>query len=276
MLAKKRKIGEILIENNFITKEVLNEALEYQKKFGSNITQYLVAYGYVTEEEVAKCITQQFGYPYLPLRAYDIPKQILKLVPSDTAEKYWLIPVDKIGNIITIVMADPFDEEALREVEKVTKCKVQPFVGILSDIIKAIERHYNISIEDVNLIRGSKAAPLFISTGAYKGLEHRKSIRLKANITVHFPAQDLYRKAKTKNVSRHGFLFESNNVLPIGSYVVLEIDLPKEFCPYPIAAVVQVLRVTPLQNKRFDIAVKTINLAKEDSDKIIKYALTLR
>jgi len=276
MLGKKRKIGEILIENNFITKEMLNEALEYQKKFGSNVTQYLIAYGYVTEEEMAKCITDQFGYPYLPLRAYDIPEQILKLVPSDTAEKYWLIPVDKIGDIITVVMSDPFDEEAIKEVEKVTGCKVQPFVGILSDIVKAIEQHYDICIEDVNLIRDSKAAPLFISTETYKGLERRKSIRLKANITVHFPAQNLYRKAETKDISRHGFLFESNNILPTGSYLVLEINLPEEFSPRPIAAVVQVLRVTPLENKRFDIAVKTINLAKEDADKIIKHAMMLK
>ena len=276
MQGKKRKIGEILIDNNFITREILSEALEYQKKFGSNVTQYLIAYGYVTEEEVAKCITLQFGYPYLPLRAYDIPKQILKLVPSDTAEKYWLIPVDKIGSIITVVMADPFDEEAIKEVEKITKCKVQPFVGILSDIIKAIERHYNIYIEDISLISDSKAVPLFISTKTYKGLEHRKSIRLKANITVHFPAQNLYRESKTKDVSRHGFLFESNNILPVGSYVVLEINLPEEFSPYPIAAVVQVIRVTPLANKKFDIAVKTINLARDDADRIIKYALTLK
>jgi len=274
MLSKKRKIGEILIENNFITEEALNEALEYQKKFGNSITQYLVAYGYITEEDVARCITQQFGYPYLPLRAYDIPDQIIKLVPSDLAEKYWLIPVDKIGNIITVVMADPFDEDAIKEVEKITGCKVQPFVGILSDIIKAIERHYDISIEDTNLIKGSKITPLFISTETYKGLEHRKSIRLKTDITVHFPVQDLYRKSRTKNVSRHGFLFESHNILPIGSYVVLEIDLPTKFNPSPIAAVVQVVRITPLENKRFDIAVKTVNMAKEDSDKIIKYAVT--
>ncbi len=273
MLAKKRKIGEILIENNFITQKMLDEALAYQKKFGGSITQYLIAYGYVTEENVAKCLSQQFGYPYLPLRAYDIPKDIIKLVPSDIAERYWLIPVDKIENIITVVMADPLDEDAIKEIEEKTHCKAQPFVGVLSDIIKAIEHYYGVAIENTDLAKSGKSAPLFISTKMYKGLEHRKSIRLKARVTIHFPAQDLYKKSQTKDISMHGFLFESQNILPIGSFLVLEIDLPPEVSPYPIAAVVQVIRVVPLPNKRFDIGVKTINMSKDDAEKIVSYAL---
>jgi len=272
MLSKRRKIGEILIENGFITKRILDEALEYQKKYGGNITQYLVAYSYVTEEDVAKCLTQQFGYPYLPLRAYDIPSHIIELIPANVAERYWLIPADRIENIITVVMVDPLDEKAIEEVEKITSCKVQPFVGILSDIIKAIERYYSIYIENRELMREGAIAPLFISAGAYKGLEHRRSIRLSTRIAVHFPAQDLYKSSETKNVSMHGFLFESPNILPVGSFVV-EINLPSEFSPYPIAAVMQVVRAIPLENKKFDIAVKTINMSRDDADRIIRYAL---
>lgn len=273
MLSKRRKIGEILIENNFITKDILDKALEYQSNYGGNITQYLIAYGYVTEEDMAKCVSKQFGYPYLPLRAYDIPPQIIKLVPYDIAAKYWLIPVDRIGPILTVVMADPLDEDAVKDVEKVTGCDVQPFVGILSDIINAIEHYYNVPIQRKDAIKGGRRAPLFISTNAYKGLEHRKSIRLKAKIEIHFPAQDLYKKSETKDISLHGFLFESQNILPIGSFVVLEIDLPKEFSPHPIAVVVQVVRVVPLADKRFDIGAKTISMLKEDVDKVMRYAL---
>ena len=276
MATKKHKIGEILIDNNFIAREMLDEALEHQKKFGGNITQYLIAYGYIKEEDLAKCISQQFGHPYLPLRAYDIPREIIELVPSSVAERYWLIPVDKIENIITIVMANPLDEEAIKEVEAITRCTVQPFVGIFSDIIKAIEHYYNISIEDESLKKDKKAAPLFIYTKNYAGLEHRRSVRIKTNIEVHFPAQDVYKKAATKDVSMHGLLFESQNILPIGSYIVLEIDLPKDHSPYPIAAVVQVVRVMPLANKRFDVAVKIVKMEKDDADKTIRYAMSAR
>lgn len=273
MAGKSKRIGEILIENNLITKQALDMALEHQKKYGGNITQYLIAYDFIKEEDLAKCISIQFGYPYLPLRTYDIPKEIIKLIPANIAEKYWLIPVDRIGNILTVVMADPLDDKAIEEVEKITSCAVQPFVGILSDIVKAIEHYYEIYIDNAELKKGKSKAPLFISTKEYAGFEHRKSIRIKADIMVHFPVQDTYKKSETKNVSMHGFLFESANALPIGSYIIMEIDLPEGFNPYPIAAVVQVVRVVPLSNKRFDIGVKMVNIPKEDADKIIRYAI---
>ena len=98
----RRKIGEILIANGLITKKALDEALAHQKLHGGNVTQYLIAHDYLKEEDLAKCISVQFGYPYLPLRAYDIPANIIKLVPVEIVKKYWLIPVDKIQNIITV------------------------------------------------------------------------------------------------------------------------------------------------------------------------------
>ena len=271
----KRKIGEILIANKFITREMLAKALEYQKNFGGNVTQFLINAGYVTEESVAKCVSEQFGYPYLPLKTYDIPDQIIKLIPHTIAAKYWLIPIDKLGELITIVMADPSDEEAIKEVEELTHCTAQPFVGIISDILKAIEQNYKIHISAEISLNQGKEAPLFLSTDkAYKGIDQRKSIRINANITVHFPAQELYKKSETKNVSKHGFLFESNVMLPVGSYIVLAIDLPEKFSPHPIAAVGQVVRVIPLDNKKFDIAVKTIKIHDEDIEKVIKYAVS--
>lgn len=271
MKPKKKKIGEILLENKFITREILDEALEYQRKFGGGVTQYLVTYGYIDEEVLAKCVSEQFSFPYLPLGIYNIPDEVVKLVPLEISEKYWLMPVDRMGDILTVVMADPLDTAAIEEIEKVTGYRVQQFVGVLSDIIKSIERYYNITIEDKRL-KKDKAPFLFIDTKAYEGLERRKSVRLTANIEVHFPMQDLYKKSKAKNISLNGFLFESENILPFGSYIALEINLPEEFSAIPIACIVQVVRVIPLKNKKFDIGAKLIKIPAEDARAIMKYA----
>ena len=144
-------------------------------------------------------------------------------------------------------------------------------MGIFSDIIKAIEHYYNVVIHDKKLKR-EKEAPLFIDTRAYKGFERRKSVRIKAKVDIHFPIQEFYKKSKTKDISLHGFLFEAENILPLNSYITIQIDLPEEFSAVPIAAVVQVARVIPLKNKKFDIGVKLINIPKENIGTLIKYA----
>ena len=270
----KRKIGEILIANGLITRKILDEALAHQKLNGGNVAQYFITNGYLKEEDLAKCISVQFGYPYLPLRAYDIPENIIKLVPVAIVKKYWLIPVDKIQHIITLVMADPFDEEALNEVEKATGCKVQPFVGILSDILKAIEKYYGINVGYEELKKTGEAVPLFIAEEKYIGVERRRSLRICAKITVHFPLQNEYKKSETKDVSMHGLFFESTNMLPIGSVLVMDVELPKDVNPYPIPVVVKVIRTIALPNKSFDIGVEIIKAAREDLEKIINYALS--
>lgn len=275
MIPHKKKIGEILIENALITKDMLDEALSHQKKYGGNITQYLISSGKIDENKLAMCISTQFGCPYLPLWAYDIAPEIIALIPFNAAEKYWLVPLDKIGNIITIVMADPFDEGAIGEVERITGCKVQPFVGILSDIIKAIERYYNAKISGSGLKKTKGTAPLFIDTKGYAGVERRRSVRINAKISVHFPIQDEYKRTKTKNVSMHGLLFESRSAFPIDAYIILDIELPKEVNPYPIAAIAQVKRVIPIGEKGYDIGVELVKIPKDDLDKIMRYAMSI-
>ena len=269
----KKKIGEILLKYNFITKDILDAAVEYQKQYGGSITQYLLFYGYINESQLTQCLCTQFGIPYLPLASYDIPEEIIKLVPVDIAEKYWVIPVNKQGNFLMVVMADPLDTNAAKKVEEVTGLKVMPFVGIFSEIIAALEVYYNIIIKQKES-ESKKTIPFFIDTKTYKGLERRDAVRFKTRIDVSFPAEDHYKKSVIKNVSRGGFLFNSDSALPIGSLVTLEIHLPREFSPLPIAVITQVVRVTLLADNKFEIAVKTIKISKQELATIIDYAST--
>jgi len=275
-----KNIGEVLIENKIISKEVLAKALQYQAVNGGNLTQFLVHEGYIKEEDIVKCISSQFGYPYLPLAAYDVPRSVLKTVPSYLAEKYWLVPIDKIGNLLTVVMANPLDVEAVSAIEKETGCNVQPFVGMRSDIAKAIERLYNITMDDRLFKKDKKDAPLVLESLKAPGLENRRALRIRSKIGIHFTqpgAKDMagYKDAETKDVSRYGFLFESPNILPVGSYLMMKVDLPDSISTASVNAVAQVVRVIPLENKKFDIAVKVITMPKGAADKVIKHAMDM-
>ena len=176
---KDMRAGEILTESHLITTEILDEALEYQIKYGGNTTQYFLKYGFVTEEELVHAISSLTGCPYLALGAHDIPREIIGLVSAYIAEKYWLIPVDKISDVLTVVMSNPCDERVIQEIELMTHCRVQPFVGFASDIAQAIERHYHVDVNDKALERERRIAPLFIREKSYRGLERRKTKRIK-------------------------------------------------------------------------------------------------
>jgi len=137
-----KRIGELLIERGVITTEELEKALAYQRQNGELIGQILIKLGLATEERIAQALTAQYGFPYLPLDNYEIDEGLVALIPEATARQFCLIAIDRIGNALTLAMADPTNIKTIEEIELLTKCVVQAFVSTPSDITKALDKHY--------------------------------------------------------------------------------------------------------------------------------------
>ena len=137
-----KTIGQLLLEKGVIKQAHLDEALKIQKEKGGLLGQILAGLGYVTEEQIAQAITVQYGFPYLPLANYEMDESAIKMVPENVARQYCLIPIDKIGNTVTIAMADPLNVQAVEDIEMVTGCSIQIFVSTATDIKQAIDKFY--------------------------------------------------------------------------------------------------------------------------------------
>ncbi len=137
-----KRIGEVLIERAVITRDQLDLALAKQKEEGGILGQILIQLGYVNETEIALALTAQYGFPYLPLESYEIDKSVMATVPVAIAKQYCLIPIDRIGNALTLAMADPTNVKAIEDVEALTHCVVQTFVSTPSDIRRAVDKYY--------------------------------------------------------------------------------------------------------------------------------------
>ena len=137
-----KRLGEVLLERGIIDRKKLEQALAHQKEHGGLMGQVLIQLGYTTEEEVALALTAQYGFPYLPLDNYELDGGLTSVIPEDVARQYCLIPIDRIGNALTLAMSDPSNVKAIEEVELLTKCVVQTFVSTPTDILKAIGKYY--------------------------------------------------------------------------------------------------------------------------------------
>lgn len=138
-----KQLGELLIERGILNETQLVEALGLQKERGGGlIGEILVELGYVKEEDIAQALTVQYGFPYLPLSNYDIDPGVISIIPARLARQYLIVPIDKIGNNLTIAMSNPLNIQAIEDVELLSGCSVQTFVTTSSDIKKAIEKYY--------------------------------------------------------------------------------------------------------------------------------------
>src|SRR3989338_5757658 len=137
-----KQLGELLLEKGIINNAQLEKALKVQKERGGLIGQILVMLGFAKEEEIAKVLTVQYGFPYLPLENYEINAEAIKLIPENVARQYNLIAIDKISDLLTIAMSNPLNIQAVEDIELATKCKVQVFVSTMTDVSNAIDKYY--------------------------------------------------------------------------------------------------------------------------------------
>lgn len=137
-----KQLGELLVERGIINQRQLDKALAAQQEKGGLIGEILVGLGFAREEDIAQSLTAQYGFPYLPLSNYDINPEITSIIPGRVARQYLLIPIDKIGNNLTISMSNPLNIQAVEDVELLSACSVQTFISTSSDIKRAIEKYY--------------------------------------------------------------------------------------------------------------------------------------
>ena len=142
-----KKLGEILIEHGSISATQLQEALDRQKKEPHRfVGELLIDMGYVTEEDIVVALATQFSIPYLPVANFTLNETVSGLIPIDLIREHICLPIDRIGNLLMVVMADPTDERAIQHIEEMTKCKVQVFVATPAEIISVIQQNYKINM----------------------------------------------------------------------------------------------------------------------------------
>lgn len=134
----KELLGQVLVQGGIITPEQLNKALQTQKEQGGLIGEILTELGFASEEDIVQALAVQHDVPYLPLANYEIDSELTKLIPESLARKYDILPVDKMGDILTVVMANPLDERVTDEVGVLTKCKIEVFISTYREIREAI------------------------------------------------------------------------------------------------------------------------------------------
>ena len=145
----RRLIGEILVERELISPVQLQQALAVQKGDASRpyLGEVLTNLGYVTEIDIVTALVVQCNLPYIAVTKHIIDKDIARLIPADIARRDRLVPLDKIGNILSVVMQNPLDERMRREVEALTGCCIATFISTRSEIDQALARLYPLSRE---------------------------------------------------------------------------------------------------------------------------------
>jgi type IV pilus assembly protein PilB len=139
------RIGELLIKEKRITQEQLQEAVNHQRQHGGKLGFNLVKLGFVKDEEITALLSKQYGVPSIALGQFEIDSSVIKLVPSETAQKYQVVPLSRAGATLTIAMTDPTNVFAMDDIKFMTGYNVEPVVASETAVSEAILKYYAVA-----------------------------------------------------------------------------------------------------------------------------------
>ena len=139
-----QRIGDLLVKEKVITQEQLEKALRAQREAGpsSRLGSILIQMGFVSDEEVTNFLSRQYGVPAINLQYFEIDSSVVKLVPEETAKRYQILPLSRVGASLTIAMVDPTNVFAMDDIKFMTGFNIEPVVASESAILDAIDKAY--------------------------------------------------------------------------------------------------------------------------------------
>ena len=154
------RIGELVLKEKRITPAQLQEALSYQKANGGKLGMNLVKLGFVKDEEITALLSKQYGVASINLSQFEIDPSIIKLIPSETAHKYQIVPLSRSGATLTIAMTDPTNVFAMDDIKFMTGYNVEPVVASEIGVAEAIQRYYAAAAPRQSRDSGASSDPM--------------------------------------------------------------------------------------------------------------------
>ena len=143
-----KKLGELLVEREWVTRDQLTQALRHQQVFGGRLGTCLLELTLLSEDRLTKALSDQLGVPAVTqddLRV--IAENLTEQIPAKLACRIRAIPFERFGNALSVAIADVRDLQAQDELGFVTSKRLKIHVAPEVRILEALEKHYNCPAE---------------------------------------------------------------------------------------------------------------------------------
>ncbi len=137
-----KSLGEALIEQGWLTSKQLSDALQEQKRTGQKLGQILIDNNFVSDEQIAKVLAAQQNLPFIDLKRYSIQREKTRLLTEMQARKYRAILLEERKDTYLVAISDPFNLSAQDALSGLLKRPIE-YVVVSNDQLSAtIDRLY--------------------------------------------------------------------------------------------------------------------------------------
>ncbi|MHC5179570.1 MAG: GspE/PulE family protein [Planctomycetota bacterium] len=136
--------GDWLIQQEAITVEQLDSALNEQKTNGGRIGQSLVRLKVLSDDELTRNLAEYLNFDYISLADLSVlDKDVARRIPENIAKRFGVLATEETDEYIIVAMSDPLDVIAVDTVSVKLKQPIKTVLAAENEIQRAIEYIYH-------------------------------------------------------------------------------------------------------------------------------------
>jgi type IV pilus assembly protein PilB len=140
MARRRKKIGEILVEQGVIDEDGLEKAVSKASEANIRLGDALIELKLATDEEVTKALAVQYDMQFYDLDENPVPKESLQLLSEDFIKRAAVLPLSRENGRLQVILSDPLDLETIDEIRFRQNVEVEPLLAPRTKILRFIER----------------------------------------------------------------------------------------------------------------------------------------
>jgi len=143
-----QRLGDLLVKERSSPQSSWNRRPSSRKKSHTRLASALVKLGFLSDEDVTNFLFAPVRRAAINLSYFEIDPAVVKLIPYETAKRYQILPLSRVGASLTIAMVDPTNVFAMDDIKFMTGFNIEPVVASESSIIEGIDKAYGTSKEE--------------------------------------------------------------------------------------------------------------------------------
>jgi len=132
------RLADILLRQNKLTREQLDTVLREMNLSGDTLISQLVKQNLFSSEEITELVSHSCGRPVVNLDKVEIPKN-LTTISLDIMRRNKALPIKRMGNILTLAVADPYDIGALDEMAFISGCQTELVIASEEQLLRYLD-----------------------------------------------------------------------------------------------------------------------------------------
>ncbi|MEK6657293.1 MAG: hypothetical protein AABY58_07615 [Nitrospirota bacterium] len=141
-MTERKRLGEMLVEAGMIDNMQLQSALGHQKQWGGKLGDILLEMNFISEHVLADFFESHLNIPCLDLSDFEIPENVRGLLKDEIIKKYSVVPIGYENKVLTVAISDPSDIKTIDELQFATGYRVKPVLVFSLDVKRLIQKYF--------------------------------------------------------------------------------------------------------------------------------------